>query len=670
MKMQFPVWKAVSELGLSQLVWYVWYQAKLKTGLVRWQTRGKGHPADAANPPSGRLFPLPEIQAYNKTLDPTSEVLLFQEAEEILEGKIRIFGGPPQPIDWHIPATFQHWTVFKENELQDIKFVWEPARMGWACTLARAYFASQNERYAQGFWKIFDSFLEAAPPYQGPHWISAQEAAIRILALGFAWQIFQHSSHSGISRACRLGQTIAEHARRIPPTLAYARAQNNNHLLVEAAGLWTAGLLLPQHPCSPPWKKTGWQWLCWALNHQIETDGTYIQHSTNYHRVMLQTVLWCFQLACEHGQLFSEMIHQKLASAARWLNHLCDPYTGRVPNLGPNDGAYILPLTTLPFSDFRPVIQAAMQAFVGERPLEAGPWDEMSLWLVPQKSPLSSNIKTFLIQRGSIHPPASQISPHVLRSRNRQSWAYLRVAHFKSRPGHADQLHLDLWWKGINLAQDAGSFQYNAQPPWDNALTHTAVHNTLLINGREQMQRVGRFLYLDWAQGRVTNQEFSEDGALYRITAQHDGYRNMGIVHCRTVETALGIWRIEDIVKPNQKGKSTLQTSARLHWLLPDVSWNLKHAKNPITLQLFFTQGTINLWITALQPLQKPGGTITTKLAIYRAGECILGTEPSMPTWGWVSPCYGVRVPALAIVYQVDGLLPLTLISEWQLPAG
>ena len=33
-----------------------------------------------------------------------------------------------------------------------------------------------------------------------------------------------------------------------------------------------------------------------------------------------------------------------------------------------------------------------------------------------------------------------------------------------------DQLHLDLWWRGLNIAQDAGTYLYNADPPWDNPL--------------------------------------------------------------------------------------------------------------------------------------------------------------------------------------------------------
>ena len=57
---------------------------------------------------------------------------------------------------------------------------------------------------------------------------------------------------------------------------------------------------------------------------------------------------------------------------------------------------------------------------------------------------------------------------------------------------------MDLWWRGLNIAQDAGTYLYNADPPWDNSLTTALVHNTVTVNGRDQFTRAGRFLYLDW----------------------------------------------------------------------------------------------------------------------------------------------------------------------------
>jgi hypothetical protein len=38
-----------------------------------------------------------------------------------------------------------------------------------------------------------------------------------------------------------------------------------------------------------------------------------------------------------------------------------------------------------------------------------------------------------------------------------------------------------------NLALDPGTYQYNAPPPWENALNVTRVHNTVMVDGQDQM---------------------------------------------------------------------------------------------------------------------------------------------------------------------------------------
>jgi hypothetical protein len=55
----------------------------------------------------------------------------------------------------------------------------------------------------------------------------------------------------------------------------------------------------------------------------------------------------------------------------------------------------------------------------------------------------------------------------------------------------------------LNIAQDSGTYLYNAEPPWNNIFTSTLLHNTVTINHQEQMQRAGKFLYLHWAQGQL-----------------------------------------------------------------------------------------------------------------------------------------------------------------------
>jgi hypothetical protein len=405
------------------------------------------------------------------------------------------------------------------------------------------------------------------------------------------------------------------------------------------------------------------------LQSQIAPDGSYIQNSTNYHRLMLQLGLWVSRLSNAAGQSLPSVSQVSLARATHWLLTLLDRDSGQVPNLGPNDGAYFLPLSSLPFQDYRPVLQAASRAFLNQPAFAPGEWDEMSLWLISEKllSPETDS-------QGS-QSPTLPVNTQVVHPADGASWAYLRVAKYLDRPGHADQLHLDLWWRGINLARDAGSYLYNAPPPWDNSLAGTACHNTLTIQGQDQMVRAGRFLWLDWAQGQVLSHERSTDGTWERLAAFHDGYRRLGggagVIHRRDVETDGFTWNIEDLLLPAHRDKNekpeaghAAETTTALHWLLPDWRWEWDPDEST-ALRLDSPFGRVTL----LFEIRCAGSLLTPPtFQIVRAGALESGAGEFPVSWGWFSPTYGYKEPALSVHLFVTGTLPLTLVTHVLLP--
>ncbi len=665
--------KALSEIGPIQIGQFALYKLALRTGWLRRLTRfpsktGMSFRAGSIKP----VLSLPDPMQLQAVILTDNLSFLWDEAAEILAGRVRLFGSEPVELQLRIPGLLAHWTEYetgrKISGVEDIKFVWEPGRFGWAYTLGRAYWLGRDDRYALAFWSFTEAFLEANPPYLGPHWSSAQEVALRLLALVFAAQIFLESKHSTPERMARLAMAIANHAARIPPSLVYARAQNNNHLLSEAAGLYTAGICLPDHPEAQRWRTLGWKWFNRGLQSQIDEDGSYMQHSTNYHRLMLQLGLWMDSLSGIQGQGLPEASLEKLAKATRWLFRLLDHPSGRVPNLGPNDGAYILPLTVQPFDDFRPVLQAAGHAFLGERLLECGPWDEMSCWLP------GGPAKTVATQKQALGE-----SPLRLELPAGDSWAYLRTARFTSRPGHADQLHFDLWWRGLNLAQDAGTYLYNGQPPWENALARTPIHNTVILDGREQMTWAGRFLWLDWNQATLLGAEKTPEGRWISLTGSHDGYQDRGYghsgcVYLRSVTADRYGWLIEDQMLPANQSNAVVQPphTVRLHWLLPDWPWELDDTTTDdrLALRIKSPYGWIKLVVGVISDqTEESSQPLPLQLDLVRAGESLFGRQIPDPTWGWVSPTYGVKLPTLSASYLVICTLPIRLESRWILPA-
>ncbi|MEN8241408.1 MAG: alginate lyase family protein [Chloroflexota bacterium] len=635
--------KAVRQLGWRYTWMYASYRLQLRFGVLRWRTPiGNesvkwGEDFDL-NLPALRL---PEREILQGILRDASQ-LLISEANEITDGRVRLFGGEAVKLDLAPAGNLEHWsrhTGYQHNGV-DIKFVWEPGRFGWAAKLARAYYLTKEDKYARFFWRAIEEFAQANPPNIGPHWASAQEVGLRLISIVFAAGIFQESNESTKERMQQLAVMLADHAARIPPTLGYARAQNNNHLLTEAAALYTAAVVLPEHPKATRWRKLGWRWLHTGLDTQITTDGVYTQHSTNYHRLMLQTALWVNQLAREQGEDFPESSKLKLAASTQWLFSLLDLDSGSVPNLGSNDGAYILPLTVCDFGDFRPVIQAAGRAFIGSDLLSAGQGDEMASWLAPE---LNEQLEV------EINQP--------LRLQSGHSWAYLRAESFSSRPSHADQLHFDLWWRGINLVIDGGTFQYNADPPWQNALDLSSLHNTLTVDGLEQMRKTGQFLWLDWAQAEVIGVAREEYDRINWATAQHYGYRQHGVCHQREVSCEGNQWQVRDDILPIDRTlPNEGKVRVRLHWLIRDGDWALTDT----ALSIRYPQGKVAVGV------DNPDYALDVSLA--RGGEQLAGIETIEPTRGWTSPTYGVKYPALSFAVSAEVKLPTTFITTWRVP--
>ncbi|MFO3797904.1 MAG: heparinase II/III family protein, partial [Anaerolineales bacterium] len=352
-----------------------------------------------------------------------------------------------------------------------------------------------------------------------------------------------------------------------------------------------------------------------------------------YHRLMLQIALWIHAI---DASCFSRTALQNLARATHWLRSLTDPHSGQVPNLGSNDGANFLLLTSCPHSDFRPTVQAAARAFLRERLPYQGPWDELSLWLnlIDQNEAEDADL-------GATHLSYMGASDVI---HGRHSWGYLRATSFRSPLAHSDQLHFDLWWQGFNLARDAGSGYYNLPAPWDNPLTAARVHNIVTVDGKEPRQRLTRFLSLGWKPSWAAPLIPENGEILAGLEARYRGYA--GIRHTRRVWVyADEHWEVQDELSSH---RPSAVHSYRLHWLLADGEWMLEPHDQGGLLQVTLPIGILQVKVEA---------SAAVRILLIRAGKVIWGEGLSLPYEGWFSPTYGLLEPALSfsLELQVSG---------------
>lgn len=455
----------------------------------------------------------PQLEAWSLEAGATP----VAEAEAFARGYARVFShqlvevGRPDRWTRNVLTgrsidPFAHWSRIPDAGADDIKGVWELSRFSWAYALVRAWLRDGDGRHVELFWSTLEDWMARNPPNRGPNWMCGQEASLRLIAVTFASQAFRDHPATTDERLALAARLADVTGRRIEFHLAYALSQKNNHGIAEAIGLQTVGTFWPMLSGSSRWRRRGMDALAAQCEELIGTDGGFSQHSTNYHRLLLQLLTWSEIGARSGGSTLPEAIRAKAVAATDLLATLMEA-DGTVPRHGADDGANLFPLSGCGYEDFRPAVGAALAVFKGER-LPAGPWDETTLLLL---GPTAASAAPAL--RG----PADCPDAGVFTLRHPRGALFFRAPTvFRTRPSHADQLHVSLRWDGEWIAEDPGTYSYNAPGAWEG-FAGSRFHNVVTVGDRDCMGRFGRFLWLPWTTCRLSR---LDDG----LAAEHRGF--------------------------------------------------------------------------------------------------------------------------------------------------
>lgn len=593
--------RTILGLGLPNLFRVAGYRLGVRSGL---------HPVRhiRASTPIGPFF-LGE-PGRPPAATPEEPVLLFSRWPATAAG---------DPPDWladpltgkRIDRAKQPWWLIPDFDpaVGDIKRIWELSRLDWAPGLARRA-RSEGAGGSDRLQRWVADWVACNPPYYGPNWKCGQEASIRVMNLAMTALILGQADQptSGML------DLIEVHLRRIAPTIHYAVAQDNNHGTSEAAALFIGGAWLADHGRSggAGWERMGRRWLEERVNRLIGTDGGFSQYSVNYHRMMLDTLsiseIWRLR---RNRAPFSSHWHGRVQAATEWLRHMINPWNGDGPNIGANDGARLLQITDTDYRDHRPTVQLATALFFDRRAYDSGPWDD-GLALLGVETP-------------SVHmPPAdSRVADDTgfaVLARG-DARAVLRYPRFRFRPSQADALHLDLWIGAENLLRDGGSFSY-ADARAVEYFGGVFSHNTIQFDGRDQMPRLGRFLFADWLRTSDLEPLSETSDAVAFAAAYQDG---AGATHLRRV-------RLENHGVVITDEISGFSQSAVLRWRLAPGDWNLQNG-------LCFVCGDRRVSLSATAPIIRCEvvegresrhyleETPLPVVEIEVAGPCVLTTE-------------------------------------------
>ena len=652
----------VKELGLKGTAFRLGWELKVRSGVA-----GRLGPT----PPrlDRLLWPRPEIplewtrclpfadaasvgNALRGLLPPQAPEDLRREAEQAARGLVRCFGRWEgdfgDPIDWQRnPVTRVRWpswclwteALSDEGRVGDIKLTWEVGRFPHAYTMARAtaFDGALIDRLAPKLLAQMESFSQENAFARSVHWASGQEIVFRLMAWLFALDVLLSRGPWARRAQILVGDALLAGVAHLERHIDYARlAVYNNHLLSEALGLYMAGALLPESSVAHRWGTMGRRLLEEEAERQFYRDGAYIQQSHNYHRVALQDLLWACAFARAAGDAPAESWLRALERSVDFLVAQQNGVDGRLPNSGANDGALPAVLSTCDFTDFRPTLQAASLVSRGERLYEPGPWDEEAAWLL---GPHRLDAPLRRLDRRAVSFAATGY--HVLRGRSPETFGTFRCGTLRDRFSQIDMLHLDVWWRGLNVLVDGGSYLYNGPAEWHEHFLGTASHNTVTIDGRDQMLHHRRFKVLYWTKARLLR--FHDTEAWSMVAGEHYGYgRHSGrCVHRRSVLLVKDdLWVIADQVTGSGRH------AVRLHWLGGDFPFTASPERGSLALMTPKGEFGVTVWNTNGEPA---------------AATVVAGQES--PPRGWLSRYYGEKVAVPSLAVELGGDCPVTLVS-------
>ena len=383
-------------------------------------------------------------------------------AENALKHRFSSIGIPWQfgeAIDWSFNPTTQPDSKWPRNH----EWTWQLSRHPMWLDLARAFYATGDEKYAREFVAELQSWVHDCPvPLDAPEnralsrWRTI-EAGIRT---GTVWpEVFPRflSAKAFDDEALVLMlKSWVEHAQYLTKFQTHG-----NWLTMEANGLYHVGALFPEFSHAQLWRQTALDRLYRELDAQVYPDGAQVELAPGYHGVALRNFLGPVKMVPLTGFAVPP---DYLAKMEKMFGYFLDSMQPdrRTPPLndsGANnvmsfleEGAKLFPQR----ADFRWVATDGKEGkppghtshefpYAGQFIMRSG-WDRDARWLCMEGGPF-----------GFGHQ-------------------------------HEDKLSVMLTAFGQPLLVEGGTYTYDASD-WRRYVLSSRAHNVVLVDGLEQNRR-------------------------------------------------------------------------------------------------------------------------------------------------------------------------------------
>ena len=483
------------------------------------------------------------------------------QARGYAAGRLSVFaldqaelGDPPQwnrdPLTGTVAPLAPGKTLdYRDQSLVgDIKYLWEPNRHLHLVRLAQAHALTGEASHLEALGRNLESWLEQCPYLRGPNWTSSLELGIRLINWSLVWQLTGGRNSplfQGERGQALLGNWLAsiyQHVHFIHGH--YSRFSSaNNHLIGEAAGVFTASLTWPYWPLFRTAGKKARAILEREALEQNHEDGVNKEQAISYQQFVFDFLLISGLAARAGGEDFSTAYWRRMEAMVEYIASVMD-VSGHVPMIGDADDGYVTSLSPDPgFCPYASMLATGAVLFNREDfRAKVDHLDDKTRWLLgPEadaafgrlaRDPHGLPVRTRFDAGGYyLMGRDFETAREIRMVMDCGPLGYLSIA----AHGHADALALALSAGGREILVDTGTYAYHTRKKWRDYFRGTAAHNTLRIDGQDQSEMGGNFMWLRKAKAVLL--EFGERDGHAFFSGAHDGYQRLAqpVSHQRDV---------------------------------------------------------------------------------------------------------------------------------------
>lgn len=401
----------------------------------------------------------------------------------------RFYNRNYRPIDWHCDCKSGYrWNKVAMPEMTlrhlppssgaDIIWPWELSRFQHIPALAIASYITEEIKKKGEYWNEFrdqlTDWIRNNPCGLGVNWATEMDIAMRVVSWVIAFSIFGRKVEIDDPWQQQFWHSVWEHGRVLYKCLIKPQGRKGNHYATQIAGLYIVATLCPFFTESTKWKSIAKARLEEQVQVQVRSDGTHIEDSTSYHLLVTEIFLYTGIIADSLNDPFSEdyrkYIHKMLCVIDGVSSSMYN-----VPQIGDNDDGYFLKPIFMEENHTR----AGHIVNIGEQYIDGTP-----------KWSLHEALINILVVRNQILPRYVPTESSGVRILEDAGWAVLEQGQIKivmclgpsglgNRGGHSheDILSFTLYWKGLPVIVDPGTYVYTADRTMRNRFRYAVSHN-------------------------------------------------------------------------------------------------------------------------------------------------------------------------------------------------